>query len=606
MIRQRRVAVAVGLGRVVVGVRPHGFARYLVGNGEVHLLCAAQQSCVDGGNTVDCAQLLADSDVLLACRNLVVLARVYIVEIGAERYKIVIHIGAVRRGRVVIGFELVLLVDCRVVSLAFHFVVGLVEHGGLCPVAVEREVRDVKVDFLLLTRLYVHVFELDKALDVHAVLEVRVDVLLVGVGERENERKLYGAVRLYRNLIAIYRAVRAGLGCKHEVRAVEHRRGFGDVALVGRGNAFGHGVERKIVLKLFVRQVDEVEFHFINAAARLVVAELELGAVAAVDGYVRFGVYGVIEVGKACALLSRGVRIVLLVLDNLSRRHHELVSHVHHFLRRELGIGVLEVLTDKHDYTAEVRRCHRRAGQLVIAVNGVAVLVGIATRDSGLDVAAVSGDFGLELERGRRTPAGEVGHERACGVTGADGYRASRLLRQLFAVVFRDGNGRNVVGLAHRHENVAVYIIIDNAGCRAVIPCERRFFLERVGAEADKRYLALQRLALFRAELSEAYSETYARDGDVLERLGLFCAHFSAVDKFLNEVVFLGGYGVGFLIEENLSVVAVVADIAHEVMALRARNGGDGKRGLVGGRRADGARVGVGHEVGVALRAAEA
>ncbi len=309
-------------------------------------------------------------------RGNVVVIGVDIVNVRSERNYVVVEIRAVRSSGEVVGFELILVVDRAVVRLGFHLVIGLVEHGRLRPIAVEREERHVEVDALFLGG-----YELDKAFHEHAVREQRVDILSVAVGQLVRYVYFCGLAALDGDDAVLIAAV----GHRRAEPAAEHVTFFRNVFGVGRRHRFGHADKRQLIRHGRIGNVDHVEAHIVNARAFGVVFEFELRPVYAVHREVRLGVNHVVKAGKPRALLARRVRVTLLVEHDCSRGHEHLVSQNDYLLLRVVGEFFLQELTDKHYDTAKIGRRHGRAAQLVVVVVG----------HGRFDFAAVRRDFRL-------------------------------------------------------------------------------------------------------------------------------------------------------------------------------------------------------------------
>ena len=199
-------------------------------------------------------------------------------------------------------------------------------------------------------------------------------------------------MRLHRYSVGSY-AVHGGC-----VVAAQNLRFFRNEGVVGRRHAFRHCNEGQIVVYFLVGEVDNVEIHCVFADSVGVVVQFDFASVLAVDGYVRFGVYGICQTCKSRTLLTGRIGIAFLVLHYRCRRHKQLVCQNGNFLHAHFGEGVFQILTDKHHDSAKVGRSHTCSAQFVVA----------ASRHGGKNVASVCGDVRFEFQRGRRSPTGKV------------------------------------------------------------------------------------------------------------------------------------------------------------------------------------------------------
>ena len=139
VIRKRTAALRERLQRVVIDMIPEFLARNLIRKREFHLLRAAEKPRQNDGNAVYRAESVGYRDFFFGCRDFAVLGRIDIVKIRSERNHIIVEIFSVRRGRVIIGFNLIVVAYRRIVSRGFDFVISFIEHRRFRPVAVKRK-----------------------------------------------------------------------------------------------------------------------------------------------------------------------------------------------------------------------------------------------------------------------------------------------------------------------------------------------------------------------------------------------------------------------------------------------------------------------------------
>ena len=285
------------------------------------------------------------------------------------------------------------------------------------------------------------------------------------------------------------------------------------------------------------------------------------------------------------------------------------------FFGEFVAVTVLKILTDKNDDAAEVGASHRSSRKFAVSV-----FVAVPARDSRFYVSAVSGDFGFDAERGRGAPTREVRHERTGKIFLVEEERALRFFRKFSSVVPRNGNRGDVPLITHRHRDIAVDVVVDYAGDRAVLPRDVRLVFETVRSSFDKDDFAFENL-LFNFRIGHIRAGVFrlvsvyeipvtnvvARTGNVNVSEFVFAGLKRRAELFkisleiVEEVVLLDFLKVvRLVIEEHFSVARF--DITRTLAAY----GRNRQSRVVSGGRTYRSRIGVGDHVRVALLAAEA
>ena len=286
-------------------------------------------------------------------------------------------------------------------------------NGSRAEVAVEREERDGQRDGI-------GARELDEALDVGAVFKALVIIRLLRIGELQGHGDLRRCTGRDGQLVV---GQAGGVG-RVELLCVVLRE-VGDLAALDEAalRRLAEALHAERIGLVLVGEVDDAEGHFIRAGLFLVVAQLELGLVGALDGDVRAGLHGVTDVGKARALTAdKVIGAVRFIDDRRGRAHEQAVGD-----RGIVGFrdgGLFQVLPQQRHGRGDRRRGHRGAG-----CNGK--IVAVVSREH---VAADAGDLRLQAQALGRAPGGERGH----------------LAREVIAVpVGHHGDGTGVVVVLH-------------------------------------------------------------------------------------------------------------------------------------------------------------
>ena len=470
-------ALVVSFIAVVLCLTPNNLAGCGIGNSDIQFLSTTQKTCVNTEDTVDGLLKIGDGCVLSGCGDCGVLALVDLVEEASERNNVVVIVRAYGHGSNVIGLDLIVFVNCVVVSLGFYFVVVKVKDGCIAPVAVESKERSVKVDAVC-----IGVVKGDKAFNVHTVFKSGIEVSLILIGKG----KLYGngsnlATCNGNDTVVVGYAI---TGCGILSRVGKHICHFCYEFGVGGRNALGHSKVTDGVAYGRVRKVLEVDGHCVNTGAVGVVTKLELGLAGAVC--IQVEVCGsrscFFNIGNTCALLSRRVRIANGVVCNGCSGHTELLNKVANLGCRKLGVIFLNVLTDQDSDTAHVGSRHTGTAEFFVSAAG----------NCRINVATVRGDFGLELKVGSGTPAGEITHKGTCFVGNVEYYRTGCGHCHNVTLILTDGDCRNFGIVTNGHTEFAKYVVVYDYGNCACLVSELDLFLEGDVATANKCYLALQ------------------------------------------------------------------------------------------------------------------
>ena len=267
-------------------------------------------------------------------------------------------------------------VDVVIVDTLYLVDIGAaVEHGRFVPVPVEGKIRHDEIHVAV---------KHDFAVDIDAVREARIKIRLYRLLERQRERDALRAVCGYgHGSIARDRDVVLNAPC----RAGEHRNGL-PVDGGGRRSFCEHGGRNGIGERL-AAVIHNVEGKGVNAGLVGVVAQLELGAGASVDGYVRLGRDRAGDIDDAGALRAgRGLRY------GDRGAHEQAVHHLGLFPAGKVREGGGDVIRQQRHAPRDMGGAHRRAGIRPVARGGA----GKIRVRRGIDVVAGSGDVGLYLK----------------------------------------------------------------------------------------------------------------------------------------------------------------------------------------------------------------
>ena len=503
--------------------------------------------------------------------------RILLKIVGAEIRDIIAVQPADHPRRVGVRHYLVSRVYSRVEFVRVGIEKFLVENGSLRPIAVKSKERYVEIDPVASAR-----GQGDKAFDIHAVFKGLVEILFVFVGQSNRNGHFKRTAGIDRNGVAVSRAVPGNggdftIGAVQKIAFLCHRR-FAVRGISG-ADAFGEHKGVNIVCKRSLADIIDRKGHFVHARLIFIVLELEFGfihyPIALEGGQIRrrgsrFG-----KVGKTRTLLSYRVGQADLVIGDIRRGHHDLIDERRYVLRVACVRGdvLLDVLTDQGGYARLVGRGHGRTRKLFVALSG----------HSRQNVSAVRGDFGLYFQVGGRTPGREIGHERTRHLIAADLDFARTAFCEQLAVVLRNrahGGGSR----PDRHGDFARNVVVNDDARSARVARRLRFILER------------RRAALYEGDLSP-YVEAVvidcaaeAGDSHVFERFFVFVFREYVVD----EIFGFGSLVVGLLEVHDLALV-------REIRGLYAADGRNGKRRVIGGRRADRTRIGIGGKAEVAV-----
>ncbi len=178
-------------------------------------------------------------------------------------------------------------------------------------------------------------------------------------------------------------------------------------------------------------------------------------------------------------LLAHGVGCAVRSIEGISRIHQRELDVLRHVELAEgklaCGNGIMHRADHQRRRAGDIGRCHTRAAHHLVAAAG----------GDGVDVAAGSGNFGLDIQGGCRAPAGEGTHLAAVGgcnklilqVAEADLRTGRCQLNQLKTEVVADhdlvalpGRGGCILGADIEGDFIARNIIIDNdRACAEVI-----------------------------------------------------------------------------------------------------------------------------------------
>ena len=159
---------------VILGILPNNLAGGGVYHFQIELFRAAQKSGIQSEKSRNAVRIIRHSRMLLGCGYRRIFVFVEIVHVSSEREHVIVKILALRRGCIVVGFELVVFVNRAVVSLALHLVICFVENGSVRPIAVKSEIRNIQVHSVC-----VGIFKGNVSLNIHTVFEIRVKIRFV-------------------------------------------------------------------------------------------------------------------------------------------------------------------------------------------------------------------------------------------------------------------------------------------------------------------------------------------------------------------------------------------------------------------------------------------
>ncbi len=376
----------------------HRFAEYQLSRrtvlyGNVHRLCAAQKSRV---NRIDSVYrtarfsriLIGKRNVLSVCGNLR-RGRILRERICAEIHDIILICSAQRTGCVCVGKRFIQRVEGIVQLVFIRFEVIEIEQRRLRPIPVEREVRNVEIDFRSVFR-----FQRNKAFYVHPVFERLIEISFVGIAQRDFHGDFRGLVAFHRHFRSVCRSARYRRNGHR--RAVEKISFFGYDRKTFRGkriaHAFRHHDRSYVVGKFCALHVHDIERHGINAGLRRIVSEFQLRFIRQIAFFVvslqisgrrsRF-----VQVDESRALLAYGIGKSVFVIYDIRRGHHNTVNKFCRLFRRKILAGklFLHILINERRNPHLVGRSHRRSGKAVVALPG----------HSRINFAAVRRNFGF-------------------------------------------------------------------------------------------------------------------------------------------------------------------------------------------------------------------
>ena len=367
-----------------------------------------------------------------------------------------------------------------------------VEDGSLPPVAVEAQVGHGQVGLTIGLRGEAHEAVQERAVgrivrhvggELGAGHDVDADGDLARGRHRDGRALTRGRCRAgVRQLHSTASPIR---GVFREEAAV-HDLGQGlGAQLVGRG-----------------RRAEVVEGD-VEVPARRAIPQVGLGAGGlrrTHDGRVHGRGRGSQSVHEARALLTRGIigAAVLSWINDRSRGSHDEVLDDVGFLARahrgEQRVG-LDALQDDGADAGHLRGRHGCAGEVVV----------LAVQDGGIDVAARSGDLGLQAQVGGDAPRGEVGHRvrgaRRHGLAVDEGQVVVGGLKHGLAALIGDEGGWHVqCRHAHDHERVAGDVVVDEDASGVERGQVLDLLLEGHLAARDERELAGQAIRVLRLQ----------------------------------------------------------------------------------------------------------
>ena len=568
-------AVSIGLTHVVVHTLKHHLAGGIVGDGDIDLAGAAEQTAPHKPQGVDRALLVGQGDVIPAGGDDDVLGILHKV-VGAQIADKVAGDAAHRTGGIGVRHQLILRVDAVVQLVGVGVVVIQVKHGGHGPVTVEGQIGHAQVDLGAAGGL-----QGDEALHVHTVFKGLVQILLILIAEGDPDGDLGVLAAGHGDLMAPGGAALH----RHDLHlgTLQHVGFFGDGGLTGVGlgvaDTLGDHVGAQVIGQGLIAEVADRKGHLVDAGLVRVVPQFQLGgvhllAVLVVGDDAGRGVDGGGQVGQAGALLAHRIGLAVGVDDDVGGGHHQPVDHGGHSagVIGDLGEVLHHVLVQQHRHARQVGAGHGGAGQTVVAAAG----------DRGEDVAAVGGDLRLDAQAGGGTPGGEVGHKGAGGLVPGNEQGAAALGGQHLAVVLGDGAHRQG-GVADVHLDITGDVVVDDDADGALGLGDQRLFLKGVGAAAHQGDLALY----IQAGVVGGAAHAGHRDKLGLDRILL-------AQEGVEEMLFLTGVVVGLVeVDDGLSKLYVGG--------LHAVDRGHRHGALVGAGGAHRAGVGVGGQGQVAV-----
>ena len=240
------------------------------------------------------------------------------------------------------------------------------------------------------------------------------------------------------------------------------RRIFNEFAAVNR---FGQGRNIEgIGLIRILGEVGDLEGELVHAVTLRIIAELALRPVliGIGAGEVGFRGSGLHQVDQAGALVSGRVLFRVAVHHGIGRAEHNVGCHPAQHIFLELGIVRPQVLHQDGHGAGNLGSCH--GGTAHETVTGGVV-------PGGVDVAAHTGDFRLQLQIRGAAPGGEIAHHLVGNklfAGTADHQHLLLGLRHQLAVGFADTNSGDAAGgVGDAHVHHACYIVIYNTGNRA-------------------------------------------------------------------------------------------------------------------------------------------
>ena len=477
-----RIARTPRLALVIARLIEYFSARGILYDGNIHFFRVSEQARPNTVNIVDgagFARLIGNGDMFFICRYLRG-GRILHEIIGTERGDIIAVKSADNPRRIGVRHQLIFRIFSGVDFIDVGVVIFFVKYGRFFPISEEREHGNIQVYVRSARR-----FKSDKPFYIHAIFKRIGDIFLILFGEDDFYRNGSGTSRRHGHGIAALLPVlngRNGRLCSGKQISVL-RHGTIAVAGINFAHAFAHDDRVDVIGNGRLTDIMNIERHFIDAGAFFVVAELELGlihglAVLIICRKIGGRRCGFIDIDESCPLLSDRIREPVFIIDNIGRRHHELIH-----ARRNFGIGklsecaaVFHVLANESSGARLIGSSHGGTGQSVIVLSG----------NGRKDFAAVCRNFRFNPQIGGRSPRGEIGHKRSRDLFLADPKDSRTGSGQHFALFLGNGTHRTRIG-ADGHGNRTRNIVInDDTGCADLLQSHADFIFKVRGAALYK------------------------------------------------------------------------------------------------------------------------
>ena len=568
----------VTAGLLTVVVRLPAVLRFLFkdnltghGIGNLHFdgLCVPQQTCrnvvqlevsvLGGGKRTI---LLQRCGLFVAVgENEADFAHVVIAEIvlGSAGAVVVTHH---RNGGEHIRLQLFVFQNGTVLLLLADLKLGDVQKRSFCPVAVEAEIRNNQVCIAVLCG------QRHKALDIHSVLELPVQILTIRLAQLHGCSNGHIAVAADRYHVSAQSPVchLVADGRREQIRLLCHGLAVG-------GNALRHGNDGKCIGQGGSRGIDQMEGQTVLARLLRVISQRKLGLVVPLYQKVCGGFDGSLCVGKTCSLFSRRIGVARFVPQDGSRGHQKAVDHDHGLFCRQIRVFRLNGFADERRRTCKVRARHGSTRKNIIAA---------AYR--GIDVAAIRGHIRGKFQIGIGSPGREITHERACQIFGIQHQRSGGMRFKILSGIHRNGACRHG-GNTDRHADRTGHVVVNNDADSTVVLGGIDFFLKGADAALDDGNLSFGVNGFVVSVVTDTGNK------NIIQFRSLFAVQHQVVEFDFVAVVPL-----------CLCQVDRLFAVGIKIVRLCTRHGRNRNRRRIGCGRTDGGGIRVADQVGVAVR----